>query len=135
YETSLFPESAYTFKHALTHEVAYGSLLQGPRRALHCRIVEVLEALAPDQRAEVASGRSPDQVERLAHHALRGEVWDKAVGYCRQAGEKALARSAYPESMAALEQALGVLPHLPASRAVSAWTIDLRLALVFPLWR
>ena len=50
YETSLFPERAYTFKHALTHEVAYGSLLQERRRALHARIVEALEALAGDRR-------------------------------------------------------------------------------------
>jgi class 3 adenylate cyclase len=78
YETSLFPERAYTFKHALTHEVAYGSLLQERRRVLHARIVEALEGLHPDRLVE--------QVERLAHHAPRGEVWDKAVTYSRQAG-------------------------------------------------
>jgi predicted ATPase len=83
YETRLFPECAYTFKHALTHEVAYGGLLRERRRALHARIVEALEALAGDRVAEVVSGRSPDQVERLAHHALQGEVWDKAVTYHR----------------------------------------------------
>jgi predicted ATPase len=75
YETSLFPERAYTFKHALTHEVAYGSLLQERRRALHARIVEALEALAGD--------RLEDQVERLVQHALRGEVWEKALAYGR----------------------------------------------------
>ena len=80
YETRLFPEREYTFKHALTHEVAYGSLLQERRRVLHARIVEALEALAGDRVAE--------QVERLAHHALRGEVWDKALAYCRQAGRR-----------------------------------------------
>src|SRR5215831_5565462 len=58
YETRLFPEREYTFKHALTHEVAYGSLLQERRRALHAQIVEALEALAADRVAEVASGRS-----------------------------------------------------------------------------
>ncbi len=81
YETSLFPEHAYTFKHALTHEVAYNSLLQERRRALHTRIVEAIEGLSAD--------RLTEQVERLAHHALRGEVWDKALAYCRQAGAKA----------------------------------------------
>ena len=91
YETRLFPEREYTFKHALTHEVAYGSLLQERRRVLHAQIVEALEALAGDPVAE--------QVERLAHHALRGEVWDKALAYCRQAGEKALARSAHREAV------------------------------------
>jgi predicted ATPase len=64
YETQLFPEREYTFKHALTHEVAYGGLLQERRRVLHGRIVEVLEALAAERLAE--------QVERLAQHALRG---------------------------------------------------------------
>jgi predicted ATPase len=78
YETRLFPEREYTFKHALTHEVAYGSLVQERRRMLHARIVAALEALGGDRVAE--------QVDRLAHHALRGEVWDRALAYCRQAG-------------------------------------------------
>ena len=50
-----------------------------------------------------------EQVERLAHHALRGEVWDKALAYCRQAGEKALARSAHREAVGYFEQALSAL--------------------------
>src|SRR5262249_18451486 len=95
YETPLFPERAHTFKHALTHEVAYRSLLQERRRMLHAQIVEVIEALYPQHMAE--------QVERLAHHALRGEVWDKAVAYCRQAGEKAMARSAHREAVGYFE--------------------------------
>ena len=56
YETHLFPERAYTFKHALTHEVAYGGLLQERRRVLHARIVAALEALTGDRLTEVASG-------------------------------------------------------------------------------
>src|SRR5438128_7511177 len=91
-----------TFKHALTHEVAYGSLLLERRRVLHARLVEALEVLAPDRVAE--------QVERLAHHALRGEVWDKAVTYCQQAGAKAYDRAAFHEAVAYFEQALGHLP-------------------------
>ena len=121
YETRLFPEHEYTFKHALTHEVAYGSLLQERRRVLHARIVEALEALAGDRVAE--------QVERLAHHALRGEVWDKALVYCRQAGEKAVARSAYREAVGYFEQALSALAHLPEQRDTREQAIDLRLAL------
>ena len=57
YETRLFPEQVYTFKHALTHEVAYGSLLQERRRALHARIVEAFEALTrPAGRAGRTAG-------------------------------------------------------------------------------
>jgi tetratricopeptide (TPR) repeat protein len=126
YETRLFPEIEYTFKHALTHQVAYESLLQERRRALHGRIVEALEALAGDRIAE--------QVERLAHHALRGEVWDQALVYCRQAGEKVEARSAYPEAVGYFEQALSTLPHLPETRDTREQAIDLRLALRTALW-
>ena len=121
YETSLFPEPVYTFKHALTHEVAYGSLLHERRRVLHARLVAVLEALAGDRR--------DDQVERLAQHALRGEVWEKALAYGRQAGDKAHARSAYREAVVYYEQALVALEHVPDSRAASEQAIDLRLGL------
>ena len=121
YETRLFPEQVCTFKHALTHEVAYGSLLHERRRVLHARIAETLEKMVGDRVAE--------QVERLAHHALRGEVWDKALAYCRQAGEKAMARSAYREAVEYFEQALSALPHLPEQRDTREQAIDLRLAL------
>jgi class 3 adenylate cyclase/tetratricopeptide (TPR) repeat protein len=126
YETRLFPDYEYTFKHALTHEVAYSMLLQERRRMLHAQIVGALEALIGDRLAE--------QVERLAHHALRGEVWDKALAYCRQAGEKALARSAHREAVTCFEQALGALPHLPEQRDTREQAIDLRLALRLALY-
>jgi tetratricopeptide (TPR) repeat protein len=121
YETSLFPEHAYTFKHALTHEVAYSSLLQERRRALHARIVEAIAGLSADHLTE--------QVDRLAHHALRGEVWDKAAAYCRQAGAKAFVRSALREAVAYFEQALAALRHLPEHREALEQAIDLRLDL------
>ena len=100
----------------ITHEVAYGNLLQERRRTLHGSIVDALEQLNPD-RAE--------QCERLAHHALRGEVWDKAVDYCRRAGAKAVARSANREAAAYYEQALAALAHQPASLDMRAQAIDL----------
>jgi predicted ATPase len=121
YETSLFPERVYTFKHALTHEVAYGSLLQERRRTLHARIIEALEALAGD--------RVEDQVERLAQHALRGEVWEKALAYGRQAGNKAQTRSTYREAVVSYEQALVALEHVPDGRIAAEQAIALRLGL------
>jgi predicted ATPase len=129
YETRLVPERAYTFKHALTHEVAYGSVLQEQRRVLHARIVEALEALAADPVAEVASERSPDQVGRLAYHALRGELWEKALAYLRQASTMAATRSAYQEVEVCVEQALTALQHLPARRDLCEQAIDLRFDL------
>jgi tetratricopeptide (TPR) repeat protein len=133
YETSLFPERVYTFKHALTHEVAYGSLLQERRRLLHARIVEALEQHYADRLAEVASGRSPDQVEPLALHAFRGAVWDKAVTYGRQAGARAASRAAFRQAAAYFEQALAVLGHLPDIPDTRGLAIELRLDLADPL--
>jgi class 3 adenylate cyclase/tetratricopeptide (TPR) repeat protein len=128
YETSLFPDLEYTFKHALTHDVAYGSLVQDRRRELHARVVDTIEALFAD--------RLTEQVERLAHHAFRGEAWAKAVRYLRQAGAKAFARSANREAVAYLEQALAALAHLPETRETLEQAIDLRFELrnsLFPL--
>ncbi|HEV8310670.1 MAG TPA: sigma 54-interacting transcriptional regulator [Methylomirabilota bacterium] len=120
-ETSPGPEVEYTFKHALTHEVAYGSLLPGPRRDLHGRIVETIERLH--------AGRLSEHIERLAHHALRAEAWDKAVVYLRQAGAKAVARSAHREAAVYFEQALESLKRLPAGQPATEQAIDLRLDL------
>jgi class 3 adenylate cyclase/tetratricopeptide (TPR) repeat protein len=130
YETSLFPELEYTFKHALTHEVVYGSLLQERRRALHATIVDALERLYPE--------RVTEQVDLLAHHAFRGEVWGKAVPYLRQAGAKASSRSANQEAVTCFERALEALGHLPEDRDAVEQAIDLRLDLrsaLLPLGR
>jgi class 3 adenylate cyclase/tetratricopeptide (TPR) repeat protein len=125
YETSLFPDLEYTFKHALTHEVAYASLLQGRRQMLHAQITEAIETLY--------AGRLTEHIERLSHHAVRGEVWEKAVRYLRRAGDKAFARSANPEAVASFEQALAALKHLPDSAETIEHAIDLRFDLRSPL--
>jgi class 3 adenylate cyclase/tetratricopeptide (TPR) repeat protein len=121
YETSLVPDVAYTFKHALTHDVAYGSLLQERRQLLHMRIVQAIERLYPERLVE--------HVEALAHHALRAQASDKAWSYARQAGNKAASRSAFREAVGWLEQTLGVLPSLPQAPDVLAQAIDLRFEL------
>ena len=125
YETSLFPTLEYTFKHALTHDVAYASLLQGRRRTLHARVVDALE--------RVQAERLGEHVDRLAHHAVRGEVWEKAVAYLRQAAAKAASRAGNEEAVTLLEQALQILVHLPDGRAKLEQAIDIRLELRPPL--
>jgi class 3 adenylate cyclase/tetratricopeptide (TPR) repeat protein len=121
YAVSLFPDLEYTFKHALTHEVAYSSLLQERRKALHARIVAAIEQLYPD--------RLEEHVERLAHHALRGERWEQALDYCRRAGARAVARLAEAEAAGLFEQALQALEQLPPSPARVPLAIDLRFDL------
>ena len=121
YETGLFPDLEYSFKHALTHDVTYGGLLQDRRRELHARIVVTIETLHPD--------RLGGEIDRLAHHALRGEMREKAVHYLRQAGLKADARSAFQDALACFEQALGALEVLPERQATLEQAFDIRLEL------
>jgi class 3 adenylate cyclase/tetratricopeptide (TPR) repeat protein len=121
YETWLFPDLLYTFTHAITHDVAYASLLGDHRRALHARIVEAIEQLVPDRLGE--------HVERLAHHSLRGLVWEKAERYLKQAATRAIGRGALAEAATYLEQAVGVLDHLPQDAGTVEEAIDLRLGL------
>jgi class 3 adenylate cyclase/tetratricopeptide (TPR) repeat protein len=121
YETQLFPDPEYTFKHALTHEVAYGTLPQERRKALHARILDAIERSYPDRLSE--------HVERLAHHAVHAGMWERAVRYLRQAAGKAVTRSADREAIALFEQALAALHELPESPETLSEALDIRLAL------
>ena len=105
YEASLYPDLEFTFKHALTQQVVYQSLLRERRRALHARLVETIETL---YRARLA-----DHADRLGHHAFHGEVWNKAAQYLRSAGERALLQSANRLAVANFEQAIVASRHLP----------------------
>jgi tetratricopeptide (TPR) repeat protein len=111
-----------------SREVTYASLLQDRRQNLHARIAEAIETAWAE--------RLTDQVERLAHHAWRGQLWDKAVTYLEQAGAKSFGRSAHREAAAYYEQALDALRHLPESAAAQRKAIDTRMAIrnsLFPL--
>ena len=119
--TQLFPDLQYSFKHSLTHEVAYRGVLHEHRRDIHARIVEVIEALYADHLGE--------QVERLAYHAVQGGLAEKSVHYLRQAGVRAAARSALAEARACFEQALDILKQLPETRATLEQAFEIRLEL------
>ena len=125
YDTRLFPEPEYTFTHALTHEVAYGSSCGSGGG-------DCTRAWSRSPRPSRPT-RELEQVDRLAHHALRGEVWDKAITYGRQAGAEAYDRAAFHEAAASFEQALQALAHLPEDGETRKQAIDLRVALARPL--
>ncbi len=108
YETRLFPERAYTFKHALTQQVAYQSLLTSTRQRYHQQLAQALEA-----RPETVE----TQPERLAHHYTEAGLAAQAVGYWQRAGERNNTRSAYVEAVAHLTRGLEVLQTLPDTPA------------------
>jgi len=121
HQTNLFPDLEYRFRHVLTREVAYANLLKEQRRALHAQAVLAIERLYGD--------RLVSYLDDLAAHAVRGELWDKAVDYNRQLGMRALERAANPEAVSCFEEALRALARLPSTRATAETEIDLSSAL------
>jgi len=91
-------------------------VLNERRRNQHGKVIEATELLYADRRLE--------HVERLGPHALRGEFWDKAVTYLREAGVKATNHSANQAAVAFFEQALTALTHLPETRETTEKTIE-----------
>jgi class 3 adenylate cyclase/tetratricopeptide (TPR) repeat protein len=121
YAAQLFPDLQYTFKHSLTHDVTYRGVLHARRREIHARVVDAIEKLYADRLGE--------QVERLAHHAVRAELQEKAVHYLRQAGGKATARAALADARAWFEQGLSILKALPEGQAALEQAFEIRLEL------
>ena len=125
YETRLFPDLEYTFKHALTHDVAYGSLLQERRKALHQRIAEAIESIYAVRLAE--------QSERLAHHYTEAGLAEQAIGYWQQAGQRAIERSANTEAVSHLTKGLALLETLPDTFQRDQQERTLQITLGVPL--
>jgi pimeloyl-ACP methyl ester carboxylesterase len=100
YESRLFPDPEYTFKHALTHEVAYSGLLHERRRQLHQRVGLAIEASYPDRLIELA--------EMLANQFERGEDWPKAVHYLLRITEKVKGQHAYERAAEFCSRALEI---------------------------
>ena len=119
YESTLFPELEYSFKHALTTEVAYGALLHERRTSLHARIVKALE--------EMTENIPHDHLEKLAHHAFCGELWDKAVIYLKKTGTKAVSLSSFRNAVLYFEKALEALRSLPKTIDNLKNAVDLRI--------
>jgi hypothetical protein len=113
HERRLYPELAYMFKHALTQDVAYNSLLVQRRQELHRLIGQAIEELYADRLAE--------QYEVLAYHFAKGEEWARALAYFCQAAEKATQAFATREAVALYDQALEAVGHL--GNAVDAETL------------
>jgi len=127
YERGIFPQSVYVFKHALTREVAYNSLLLKARKEIHEKIVIAVEDLYPESLGEY--------YELLAYHSLQGEDWQRAYRYNREAGLKTFSLSAYEEAQKYFEAALEALHNLPRARERIEKEIDLSFnirAALFP---
>jgi class 3 adenylate cyclase/predicted ATPase len=121
FRQGLPPHASYLFKHALVQDVAYGTLLREPRRALHARIAETLET----QFAEIAE----NQPELLARHCTDAGLTEKAALLWGKAGQRSLARSALVEAAAQLTRALTQIAALPSSTALRREEIKQQIGL------
>lgn len=122
YERPVFPDIEYTFKHALTQEVAYSSVLQERRTALHERIAQATERLY--------SQTLDEHYNELAHHYSRSGNTLKAVNYLQRAGQQAAQHSLHEEAVTHFTTALGLLQSLSDApeRAQQELTLQLSLA-------
>ena len=121
YETSLVPEPHYTFKHVLTQEVTYQSLLRRTRQQYHARIAQVLEAQFP----MVALA----QPELLAQHYTEAGLSEQAIPYWQQAGQQASNRSAHLEAISHFTAGIELLQTLPETPERLQHALTLHIAL------
>jgi class 3 adenylate cyclase/tetratricopeptide (TPR) repeat protein len=113
---------SYAFKHALTRQVAYESLLGPRRRELHGRVMEAIERVHGDRAAE--------HTHELAEHAFAGRLWNQAARYRLRSCQVAIERSASREAIARFERAVEELDEMPESQTTLRAGIDLRIVVL-----
>jgi len=121
YESRLFPELEYTFKHALTREVAYSNLLREQARVLHAEVAEALTRLAGE--------RIDEYVEHIAEHAERGQLWSTAVEFLERSAKKAFDLDGNEEAEKYFRRAIDALRQVPRSGKTLELAVDLRFKL------
>jgi class 3 adenylate cyclase/predicted ATPase len=122
FRQGLPPHASYLFKHALVQDAAYGTLLRGPRHAIHARVAETLE----NQFTEIAES----QPEIVARHCTAAGQIEKAALLCGKAGQRSLERSAMVEAVAQLTRAIDHIGTLLATPALRHEEIKFQIALV-----
>ena len=125
YEKNLFPETEYTFKHALTQDVAYSSLLIRSRREIHQKVGKAIEQLYPQRQEEFC--------ETLAHHYSKAEDLEKAYQYLRISGDKAYRNYSMSESFSYYQEALNILTRLPGTEHNKMRRVELTLLIWQPM--
>jgi class 3 adenylate cyclase/tetratricopeptide (TPR) repeat protein len=125
YEKSLSPELEYIFKHALTQEVAYNSLLLKKRKEFHARIGKAIE--------EIYAGRLEEFYEILAYHYTKGEHPEKAFLYLKLSGEKSTCNHSLNVAIRFYKQALEMLNNQPATNKSKKDKLQVLLSMSVPL--
>ena len=125
YERGIYPQSDYVFKHVLTQEVAYHSLLLKRRIMLHAMIGKELES--------IYANRLDEFCEILAYHFTKGQEWKRAYEYNQKAGLKAYSHSDYEQALQYFEEALTTIRNLPRENNRIKKEVDLCFNMRSPL--
>ena len=125
YERGIYPESNYIFKHALTREVVYDSILAKRKKKLHEEIGNAIEELHKDNLIE--------HYGVLAEHYILGENYAKAAEYSRLSGKKAEKAASFPDAIAHAKKRISSLEKLPMTDEVQRKIIDARTTLALYL--
>jgi tetratricopeptide (TPR) repeat protein len=119
YERGIYPDSTYIFKHALTRDVVYDSILKNKRKRLHEKIGNAV--------VDLYSNRAEQKPELLAQHYGLSESWEKAVRFGRLAAEKAYKYSQFQEAVKFYEMAIAWILKLPESKDQKEHLVDIQL--------
>ena len=122
YERGIFPQATYIFRHSLTQEVAYDSLLQKKKQEIHERIGQSIEELYPDRLEEF--------YEMLAHHYSKSENLEKAYQYLKLSGDKATRSNSPWEAFRFYKEAINALNVLPDNGKTERRGIEVRLSML-----
>ena len=125
YKVRLDPTPEYSFKHELTRDVTYGTMLLGLRRSLHAKAVEIIETSFEN--------RLDEHIDRLADHAFFAGLWEKAVPYQLRSCRRAVKRGANQDAISIFERGLETLSHLSMSDTKNKAQIDFRLTVIIAL--
>jgi tetratricopeptide (TPR) repeat protein len=125
YEKQLFPELEYIFKHILTQEVAYNSLLLKRRKEIHEKIGHAIE--------EIYADRLEEFYEMLAYHFSKSENFEKAFQYFKLSGLKAVGKHSLIEALDHYKEAKYALDQLPISEEIKKEKLQLILLMTLPL--
>jgi tetratricopeptide (TPR) repeat protein len=121
YERGIFPQSTYVFKHALTREVVYDSILKNTKKRLHNKIGSVIEEIRKDNLEEYYGV--------LAEHFIAGGNYDKAVEYCRLAERKAEKAASFNDAITYAQKRVSCLEKLPQTEDIPRKMVDARTTL------
>lgn len=121
YESGVYPETSYVFKHSLTREVVYGSILKMRKKRLHEKIGSVIEKLY--------MGRTSDRCEELSRHFICSENYAKAAHYLKEAEKKAEMTAALNDAISYTRKRVACLEKLPQTYVIQKELIDARTTL------